>query len=350
MTTNVPDRLVRGMRDYDRFLIVSHIHPDGDAIGSSLGLARLVANLGKSAQVWLRDPPPSIYRPLPAAETIHLGSEAPDGFPQRFDRLIVLECPTPERTGFAKALQEIPVFNIDHHLGNEQYGEIDWIDTSAAAVGALVYRLARRLEAPIDPETATLLYLALVTDTGGFRFSNTSADAFELAASLVRAGACPETVSRWLHESQPAAFIRLVGETLNTLELHAGGRLATVWLDRDMVERAGAQDGDSEGLIDFPRSIAGVDAVALMRQIDERHYKVSLRSRGAIDVEQVARRFGGGGHPNAAGFTLQGAQETLFHQTLEALTRALEGATAHGPAPEQRPSDRQTIPSDRHDA
>ena len=326
MTTTIPDRLLDEIRSHQRFLITSHIHPDGDAVGSSLATARLLATLGKQATIWMRDPAPTIYRPLPGNETIHLGTEPPAGFAEgRFERLIVLECPTPDRTGIVPAVERLPVLNIDHHLGNDSYGLVDWIDTGSASVGAMVFRLARALGAEVDAETATLLYLTLVTDTGGFRFSNTTADAFDTAAELVRAGACPETVSRWLYESQPAAFIRLVGETLQTLELHADGRVATVWLTREMVARTGAKQGDSEGLIDFPRSIAGVDAVAMMRQLDDlATFKVSLRSRGAIDVEQVARRFGGGGHPNAAGFTIAGERENLFRQTVEALVSVLD--------------------------
>lgn len=324
MTTNVPERLTREIRDNDRFLITSHIHPDGDAIGSSLGLARVLETLGKSASIWMRDPAPTVYRPLPGADSVHVGETPPADFPDHFDRLIVLECPTPERAGLPTAIEGLPVLNIDHHLGNDEYGVVDWIDTNSASVGAMVYRLAQALSATVDQDTATLFYLTLVTDTGGFRFSNTNAEAFDAAASLMRAGACPETVSRWLYESQPAAVIKLVGETLRTLELHADGRVATVWLTRDMAKRAGAREGDSEGLIDFPRSIAGVDAVALMRQVDDVSYKVSLRSRGSIDVERVAREFGGGGHPNAAGFTLRGEREILFRQTLDALTEAVE--------------------------
>lgn len=328
MTTTVPERLAEELESGERFLITSHIHPDGDAIGSSLGMARILRAMGKSATIWSRDPAPTVYQPLPDAADIHVGRTPPPGFPEAFDRMIVLECPTPERTGLEAAIEALPVLNIDHHLGNESYGVVDWVDTSAAAVGAMVFRLARHFGVELDSDTATLLYLTLVTDTGGFRFSNTTPEAFESAAALVRAGASPETVSRWLYESQPAAVIRLVGETLRTLELHADGRIATVWLTREMLQRAGAKEGDSEGLIDYPRSIAGVDAVALVRQLDDASYKFSLRSRGAIDVERVARSFGGGGHPNAAGFTADGDREALFTRVLAALVAALDNQTA----------------------
>src|SRR5262249_47352630 len=151
------------------------------------------------------------------------------------------------------------------------------------------------LKVSLEPEVASALYLTLVTDTGGFRYSNATPAAFEAAATLVREGAHPEQVAQWLYESQPLAVLKLLGEMLPSLELHAGGRVATVLLTRAMFERAGAGPGDSEGLVDYPRTIAGVDAVALVREREDGSQKVSLRSRGEVDVEKIARHHGGGG-------------------------------------------------------
>ncbi len=309
-TTKAPEELLRRLRQGNRFLLTSHMNPDGDAIGSALGLARILRKLGKSAVVWLRDATPSIYRPLPGSERIHTGAEPPAGFPDVFDAAIVLECPSLDRTGLEAMLPAVDLLNVDHHLGNQHYGAINWVDTAAPAVGELVYRLAQGLHVQLDPETATCLYLTLVTDTGGFRFSNATPQAFEAAAALVREGAHPEQVSLWLYESQPLASIRLLGEMLRTLTLHAGGRIATVELDPEMFARAEAGPGDAEGLIDHPRSIAGVDAVAMIKRREDGSAKVSLRSRGNVDIEKIARQHGGGGHKNAAGFTLAPTEET----------------------------------------
>ncbi|MEM9592744.1 MAG: bifunctional oligoribonuclease/PAP phosphatase NrnA [Acidobacteriota bacterium] len=324
MTANrAPEALLERLRSGHRFLITSHINPDGDAIGSSLGLARVLRAAGKVAQVWTRDAPPRIYRALPDSDSIHVGTEPPTGFPGDFDAAVVLECPSLDRCGL-DALPKLPLLNIDHHLGNHMYGEVDWVDTAAPAVGAMVFRLAKALGVTVDPDTADALYLTLVTDTGGFRFSNTTVEAFESAADLVRAGATPARVSHWLFESQPESVLRLLGEMLQSLELHDGGRVATARLTRGMVERAGAQPGDSEGLIDYPRSIAGVDAVALFRDLEDGRIKVSLRSRGTVDVERVARSHGGGGHKNAAGFTAELQDpSTLRAATVQALIDAL---------------------------
>jgi phosphoesterase RecJ-like protein len=325
-TESIPESLLQQLRSGQRFLLTSHANPDGDAVGSEIGLARLLGKLGKATAIWNRDPAPRAYSALPGIQRIHVGEEPPPGFPDAFDAVVVLECSSLDRTGLEEPLKALPALNIDHHLGNERYGVVNWVDTKAPAVGAMVYRLAGALRVTVDKETANSLYLTLVTDTGGFRYSNTTAEAFQSAAALVDAGASPETVTRWLFESQPESALRLLGEMLQTLELHLDGRVATAWLTRDMIERCGARPGDSEGLIDYPRSIAGVDAVALFRQLDNGDFKVSLRSRGHHDVEKMARRFGGGGHQNAAGFSSQVSRDRLLEETLAALAEILEPA------------------------
>ena len=322
-TPKVPEALITQLRSGQRYLLTSHANPDGDAIGSTVAAARLLRQLGKAATVWLRDPVPRIYRALPGSDGIHTGEEPPAGFPGIFDAVLVMECPSIDRTGLAEALGDLQLLNVDHHLGNEHYGAVNWVDTAAPAVGEMIFRLARAMNLAIDREVANALYLTLVTDTGGFRFSNTTPAAFEAAAHLVREGASPETISKWLYESQPESVLRLVGEMLRTLELHAEGRVATAWMTREMAQRAGAEPGDTEGLIDYPRSIAGVEAVAMFRQLEDGHFKVSLRSRGEVDVERIARRFGGGGHQNAAGFSSQKARDELFEETVGALGTAI---------------------------
>jgi len=334
MTTNPPEDLLARLRRGNRFLLTSHTNPDGDAIGSELGLARILRNLGKGVAVWNQDPTPALYQPLPGSERIVTGEVPPEGFPNRFDAIIPLECPSLDRTGLEGPLGEsgLPILNIDHHLGNQLYGAINWVDSAAPAVGEMVYRLARALKTQLDGETATTLYLTLVTDTGGFRFSNSTPEAFEAGAALVREGARPEKVSQWLYESRSLPSIRLLGEMLATLALHREGRIATTILTQEMFERTGATAGDAEGLTDYPRSVAGVEAASLVRQRGPDLYKVSLRSRGEVDVEKVARHHGGGGHKNAAGFEVAGTAEAVLAIVVEGLGQALEaaGRTAAG--------------------
>lgn len=319
-----PETLLGRLAGARRLLISSHANPDGDAIGSELALARILRQAGREAQIWNLHPTPAIYRALPGSGDVHVGEMAPPGFPGEFDCAVVLECPTLDRTGLHEALPRLALVNIDHHLGNSGYGAENWVDTTAAAVAVLVAELARRLGWKIDAVAADCLLLALVSDTGGFRFSNATPGAFEAAATLVREGARPERVSQWLNESQPEGGVRLLGEMLGTLALHAGGAIATVHLTRAMFARAGAAAGDSEGLVDVPRSIAGVEAVALLREIEPGLWKVSLRSRGPVDVQAVAQRHGGGGHKNAAGCKVTGGLEATRAGFVSELETALE--------------------------
>lgn len=325
MTTNPPEDLLRKLRLGHRFLLTSHANPDGDAIGSEIGLARILRSLGKSATIWNRDPVPNVYRPLPGSDRIHAGTEPPAGFPDQFDSVVVLECPSLDRTGLEDELDGLELISVDHHLGNQLYGAINWVDTSAPAVGEMVYRIAHGLKVRLDRDTVTALYLTLVTDTGGFRFSNANPQAFEAAAALVREGARPEQVAEWLYESNPPAMMRLLGEMLRSLELHADGRIASAEVTLAMMERAGATAGDTEGLTDYPRSIAGVVASVLLREREPGRFKASLRSRGDVDVERVARLYGGGGHKNAAGCEIEGSLTDLRRELVSQIEQALGG-------------------------
>ena len=300
--TKAPESLLKAIHEAERFLLTSHLSPDGDAIGAGLGLARVLRGLGKSALFWSHDEVPGIYRPLPGSARIHVGPEPPADFPAAFDACIVLECPTLDRSGLEAHLEQLPQLNIDHHMGNTSYGAVNWVDTAAPALGEMIQTLAAGLGVPLDAAMASCLYLALVSDTGGFRFNNSTIRAFDAAGELVRAGAAPQKIASWLYESRSPGAVRLLGETLGTLELHREGSIATMIASREMYERAGAGPADSEGLIDQPRSIAGVEVAALLRELGDGSWKVSLRSRDRLDVEAIARRHGGGGHRNAAGF------------------------------------------------
>ena len=327
MTMKAPEDLLVKIRQGNRFLLTSHVSPDGDSIGSALGLARVLRGMGKGALVWTADPVPGVYRRLPGVERVHSGAELPAGYPERFDAIVALECPSLDRTGLDEHLAGgLPILNIDHHLGNQHYGQVNWVDTAAPSVGEMVYRLARGLRVAPDPDTANLLYMTIVTDTGGFRFSNATDAAFEASAQLVREGARPELVSEWIYENRPEAGLRLLAEVLQTLELHAGGRVATVLLTREMLQRVGADASHGEGLVDYPRRIAGVRAAAMLREREDGGTKVSLRSRGEVDVERIARGHGGGGHKNAAGFELPGKPEAAKGPVVAALEEALAEA------------------------
>jgi len=322
----VPDEIVRRLAAAERIVITSHLNPDGDAIGSELGLARVLGGLGKRVEIWNAHPVPAVYAVLPGADRIRVGETPPPEFPRGFDLGVVLECPQLERCGLADALGFLPLLNIDHHLGNSHYGVAAWVEPERPAVGVMVAELAAALGATIDSLAANCLFVALATDTGGFRFANATPEAFEAAASLVRSGAEIETVSQWLYERQPEPSVRLLGELLATLERHHGGAIATVHLTAAMFERCNAGAGDAEGLVDTPRTIDGVAAVALFRELAPDEWKVSLRSRGAVDVQAIALRHGGGGHLNAAGCRFHGPLATAESRFVAELAAALAEA------------------------
>lgn len=323
MTSAPPEELVRMLRSARRLVITSHTSPDGDAIGTELGLARLLSRHGKQVQVWNRDPTPAIFSALDGADAIHVGG-SPALDLDEVDAVVFLECPTLDRCGLERELGALPGINLDHHLGNSCYGVVNWVDSAAPAVGEMVFRLAEAMELDVDPITADLLLMALFADTGSFRFSNATPEAFESAARMIRVGGSPERAARVLFDQRPLAALRLLAEITASLELAADGTVATALLTPDMSARAGAGRGDSEGMIDHLRSLDGVQAVALLRVLDDGRVKVSLRSRGAIDVEQVARRHGGGGHRNAAGCTVDGAIEDVRRRFVGDLVEAVQ--------------------------
>jgi bifunctional oligoribonuclease and PAP phosphatase NrnA len=293
-----------------RVLVTSHASPDGDAIGSELALAELLARLGVKASISNRDPAPTYLAALPGGERIVVSSELPVDFPDDFDLVATVECPDLDRPGLA-GLDRLPIVNIDHHRGNPSYGEVNYLDEDSPAVGEMIWRMFRFAGVTPSPEAATNAYVALSTDTGDFRFGNATSRAFRAAAEMVEAGARPAEVASWVHESRSAASVRLLGEALQSLRFDCGGQLASMAIDTAGYRRAGAGPSDSEDLINVPRSIAGVEVVAFFKQWEPGVVRVSLRSRGDIDVRAVAAAYGGGGHTNASGCTVHGDLESV---------------------------------------
>jgi phosphoesterase RecJ-like protein len=308
-----------------RVLITSHSAPDGDAIGSELGVLELVERLGGSGAIVNRDPHPASLAFLPGLDRIAVGEALPAGYEAAFDLAVVLECPGLDRPGLA-GLDRLPILNVDHHLANERYGVLDFVDEKAPAVGEMVLAMAEAAAVELSPAMSTCLYTALVTDTGDFRYSNATPRAFAAAARLVAAGAAPHVIAEGLHEHVPERVVRLSAAVLGTLELLAGGRLAVVSCDRAMLAAAGARREDTESLINVPRAIDGVEVAVLFKDLSGDGVRVSLRSRGTVDVQAVARRFGGGGHRSAAGCTIAMPAAPARAALLAALIPTLESS------------------------
>lgn len=317
--------VVERLRPSTRVLITCHTSPDGDAIGSELGMAELVESLGCAASIVNRDPFPATLEFLPGHERIARSASLPADLTARFDLGIVLDCPGLDRTGW-RGLDALPLVNIDHHLDNERYGVANLVDEGAAAVGELVLEVALAAGAALTPTLATSLYAALVTDTGDFRYSNTTPRALRAAATLVEAGADPHGIAQALWEHVPERVVRLTGAVLATLELRAGGRLAMIHCDRDMLAATGAGPADTEDVINHARGIDGVEVAVFLKAFAADTVKVSLRSRGATDVQAIARSFGGGGHREAAGCTLAMPLPAAREAMAAAVTAVLESA------------------------
>lgn len=283
----------------NRFLLTSHARPDGDAIGSALACWQILRSMGKEADVILRDGVPRIYQSLPFAGEI-VQTERVDG---GYDAAIVLECDGIERTRL-DGLESQFLINIDHHLSGRPFADVNWIDPQAVATAEMVYRVAREAGVPVSPEIATCLYTAVLTDTGSFMFEGTSERTFALARQLVLAGADPADCARHVYFGHSTAKMRLLGAALSHLERE--GELAWFWVTQQEMERFHALEEDCEGLVNYALSIYDVQVAILLRELPDCRVRISLRSKGKVDVARIAERFGGGGHRCASGCALAG--------------------------------------------
>jgi bifunctional oligoribonuclease and PAP phosphatase NrnA len=296
----------------DRFLLTSHARPDGDAVGSVLACWQILRQLGKEAQVVMADPVPVIYRPLPFADSIVQACEIHNGF----DAAIILECDSVQRTRL-QGLDGRFLINIDHHSSARPFAHVNWIDPHACATAEMVYRLARQVGVPISPEIATCLYTAVLTDTGSFSFIGTNEHTFALARELVLCGADPARIAQGVYFSHPTSKMRLLGAALSNL--HREGKVSWMWVTREHMARSEANEEDCEGLVNYALAIEGVEVSIFFRELSDHRYRVSLRSKGEVNVARVAEHFGGGGHECASGCSIDGPLSEAVARIMEQL-------------------------------
>ena len=314
--------IVARLHGATRIVDSTHERPDGDAIGSGRALVLALRPLGKEARMVMCDTPPPALLPFPEVNSVWVARDVG----ATFDAAVIMECSALARTGVA-GLDRSPVLNIDHHPGNGRYGAVNWVDESAAACGELAYDLIGALGVHLTPAIATHLYLALLTDTGSFHFSHMTARTFDIAARCVEAGADPVWIARTHYDSNRMARVHLFGRVLSEMVVDAGGRIALLAVTPEMAAAAGGTYDDTEGLINFPLSVQTLCAVAFFKQAESpEHWRVSLRSKGAVDIGSIARERGGGGHRNAAACALHGPLEVVRADVLQALERAVAGA------------------------
>lgn len=322
-----PDVMARQVADRIRsgstFLITSHRNPDGDALGSSLALQGLIRKMGKRADVIVRDDFGKPLKKMPGADGIVITDALPPSYPNGFDAIFTMECPEHERTGYP--VLPGPVVNMDHHLGNRMYGEINYLDVDAPSVGEMVLQMNDHLGVELDADIATAMYVSLATDTGFFRYSNTTLRAFEAAKRMIAAGADPAEISLWINESNTLGSIRLLGSCLETLEVSHDGRIATLELRQAFLEESGAGPEDSEGIVNYGRTIDGVLVSALFKEVPD-GTRVSMRAKPGVDVQKVAAVFGGGGHKAASGCFIGKPVDEAIPTLMPLLEDAVKGA------------------------
>ena len=315
-----PGELLEALRKPSgTILCLGHVHPDGDVLGTLLGLGLALSAAGASVTFAGPHPVPDVLAFLPGSDRWQVWKAAP----VFFDIIVMTDCPNPDRSeGLLEGARgpRSRVLNIDHHPDNRRYGSIDWIDPSAAATGEMIFDLLVALGLPLTPAIALNLFTAVHTDTGSFRYSNTTPRTFRIAAELAAAGADPALVSDRLYQQRGRDSLVQLGTVLRRVEVSDDGQVAWLSVPRDLVPR---ELVESEDLVSYPRSIGGVKVAVLLREEAPGTVKASLRAKGEVAVNKIAHRFGGGGHENAAGCTLSGTLEEAAASLLQAVREAL---------------------------
>lgn len=319
---NIFDKAIEVAQKGRKFIVVTHVNPEGDALGSLFGLGLALKGLGKEVVIYLEEPVPEPFGFMAGSELAVYSLEGVADV----DATFAVDCGQLERLGdgFVEFKGRGTLVNMDHHPTNNNFGDINIVVPEASAAGEIVYDFLKEAGIDITGGVATNLYVAIHTDTGSFRYSSASAAAFKKAGELVTLGADPWQVSALVYENYPEARFRLLAKVLDTLEISSDGTIATVVVTRRMLEGVGGNDnkGLSDGFVNYARAIKGVDVGALFRECEPGEsevYKISLRSKSGIDVACVAESFGGGGHVHAAGATMKGTLDEVKKKVLDAL-------------------------------
>jgi phosphoesterase RecJ-like protein len=321
-----PRQIIEVIKKHRTFIVTSHVNLEGDALGSQLALGHLIEKMGKK-KVWYVDetPVPETYRFLPKQEKV----SADLSIPRQAEVLMTVDCPTQERIGkVARYIgDDTLVVTIDHHISNQRFGDLNWVQPKAAATGEMIYTLYKTAGVPVDKTAAMNLYAAIATDTGQFSYSNTTTQTHRVIAELIARGVEPYFMSEKIYESNSVGSRRLLGKVLETLNVVHNGKIGYVCITQQMLKETGCTADDTDGFCNYTRSIKGVEVGLLFRESeDPRKMKISFRSKGLVDVNQVAGEFGGGGHRAASGCVVDGSLNEVKQRVLSAVARAVEAA------------------------
>ncbi len=314
-----PRTIIAALQSCKTILISVHKSPDGDALGSQLALMLALEKMGKTVTVHNLDPVPEIYRFLPHQARITSGPAVAG----RFDAMIVLDA-DPPRTGlFSGEYPAATLINIDHHITNPVIWPLTWLAAAASATGEMIYKLVTQAGLPIDRDMALCLYTAIFTDTGSFRYSNTSPECMRISATLLEAGADSWLVTEHVYESYSFNRLKLLGVVLGDMERSPDNRIAWVVVTDELYQKTGTTSEDTDNFVNYVRSVSGVEVAILFRQTAQKQYKISLRSKGRVDISSLAQALGGGGHKNAAGSTLDGTLEDVKRKVLGEVAKVI---------------------------
>ena len=325
------EAVLAALRKTDNIMLVTHFNPDGDALGSLLGLADILEGLGKRVLPFLEESVSPLYRFLPGCAHVQTDWEKVAEFIEQVHEnilLVCLDCGDEHRLGrYRHELMRIkPLIVIDHHQGNNGFGDASWIESHRSSTGEMIFDLARALATDISPKAAECLYAAISTDTGSFKYDSTSDHTFAVAGELVKLGVRPASIASNLFDNYTLGRVRLMQEVLATLDMHERDRIAIIRVTQNMLERTFTTMEDTEYFINFPRAIRSVRVAVFLKEIASGYISVSLRSKGQCDVAQIAKGFGGGGHRNASGFRCQGKNlEEMRDELLPLLRQEVQG-------------------------
>jgi bifunctional oligoribonuclease and PAP phosphatase NrnA len=301
----------------NRFLVSTHIDPDGDALGTAFALYFALKSLGKTASVYLKDGIPYRYKFLPKPDRLihHIPKD-------EFDTVIVVDCGDLDRIGDeSTALNDVKcLINIDHHETNDAFGQINILDERASSAAEILYLILKALNVEFNYDIAINLYTAILTDTGSFRYDSTTQRAFKICEEMTDHGVLPSFVAGQVYESHPKERFQLLCFVLGTLEFFIDDRIATAFVTKEMFEKTGTNREYSEGFVEQIKEIRSVEVACMFREIGDQTYKVSMRSKGGMDVASVAKHFGGGGHQKAAGCTIEGSIDEVKNKLLGAFS------------------------------
>lgn len=319
-------KVISAIRRHKKFLISGHVEPEADAIGSQLALASLVRRLGKKPVIIDQDPPPISCDFMPGINSIVLYKDLNKKVLKDIDCALVVDCPTLERTGKVAGLitKNMEIVNIDHHVSNDYFGRVNWVDEKGAATGAMIFEIFKRLGLKLTKGEAINIYSAILIDTGSFRFSNTTAKTHIIASELIKNGLDTNLIFERLFEMKAYDVTHLLGRSLSTLSRTGDGKIVWMWITREMMSKTGARLKDAENFIGFARAVRGSKVALLFKESEEKGLvKVSIRGKNGVDVNKIACKFGGGGHVAAAGFSIKASRREAERRVLAEVSKHL---------------------------